>query len=117
MSEQKSLEQILDEEGKTLPELLQGQILPEAPWGSIRPHAIKDRVLLIPELDLVKVGAAFATDDRDTVSQWIDDDHVRAPTSAEYAAFDKYQPKFRALIVQPWVLIQATGKGKPPKLD
>lgn len=90
-----------------LRERLQEDLLESTPWDALRLHAEKGTVLLVHQLDLIDVAEAFALDDAAKVGAWLQSAQVQRPTEAQQASFQKEQRTFRALIVQPWVLIQA----------
>lgn len=83
------------------------QSLDEARWDWLQPHLERDVVILVADnLDLVDVGVAIANDDTQVVGRWIDEQLLTKPSQQQR---DTWEPemRFRALIVQPYVLIQA----------
>lgn len=90
-----------------LRERLQEDLLDSTPWEALRLHVEKGTVLLVHQLDLIDVAEAFALDDAATVGSWLESEQIQRPTPAQQASFQEEQRTFRAVIVQPWVLIQA----------
>lgn len=80
----------------------------EAEWDWLMPHADRDALVLVsPDLDLVDVGAAIANDDTEPVQDWIDQRLLCKPTSQQLTRWNSTpQKRFKALILQPYVLIQ-----------
>jgi len=82
--------------------------LDEAQWDWLMPHAKRDALVLVdPQLDLLDVGVAIARDDTQQVQSWIGSQQLYKPSSEQLATWNT-QPEtpFRALIVQPYVLVQ-----------
>ncbi|MEX0272362.1 DUF2288 domain-containing protein [Leptolyngbyaceae cyanobacterium UHCC 1019] len=86
------------------------EILDEAEWDWLAPHARRDLVILVAlGLDLVEVGTAIATDDTLQIQRWIDEALIQKPSPAQLSIWNQNQSKrFQALIVQPYVLVQET---------
>jgi hypothetical protein len=82
----------------------------QAEWDWLMPHAERDAVIIVAsDLDLVEVGMAIANDNTVSVQRWIDEHLIYKPSIAQKASWDQDQAKrFKALIVQPYVLIQET---------
>lgn len=84
------------------------EILDEAEWEWLMPHAQRDAVILVdPALDLLDVGVAIASDNVTAVQRWISEQQIYKPSPEQMAdwATDRTR-RFNALIVQPYVLIQ-----------
>jgi hypothetical protein len=83
------------------------ELLDEAELNWLKPHIHKDAVVLVnPGLDLVDVGVAIAQDDAMTVQRWIAEQLIMKPSVDRLAEWNTAPPKFRALIVSPYVLVQ-----------
>ncbi len=82
--------------------------LDEAQWDWLKPHAQRDRVLVVNQaLDLLDVGVAIARDDVMSVQHWISEQLVHKPLPEQLSQWNTDQTKrFQALIVQPFVLVQ-----------
>lgn len=82
--------------------------LDQAQWDWLMPHAKRDAVVIVsPELDLVEVGVAIASDNANSVQHWISEQLIYKPSPAQQSAWNADQEKrFQALIVSPYVLIQ-----------
>jgi hypothetical protein len=82
--------------------------LDEAELDWLKPHIQKDTVVIVHEgLDLVEVGVAIATDDTTAVQRWVGEQLIVKPSATDLANWNAQpQKRFRAIIVQPYVLIQ-----------
>jgi hypothetical protein len=83
--------------------------LDEAELDWLKPHIQKDAVIIVHNgLDLIEVGLAVATDNTLAVQHWVGEQLLTKPAQADLAAWQA-QPhqKFQAIIVQPYVLVQA----------
>ncbi|MBD2410274.1 hypothetical protein FACHB389_28125 [Nostoc calcicola FACHB-389] len=80
----------------------------EAEWEWLIPHVQRDAVILVAlELNLVDVGVAIANDNTPSVQQWIDEQLITKPTTAQLGEWNTDATKrFNTLIVQPYVLVQ-----------
>ena len=81
----------------------------EAEWSWFAAHLARGAVIHVsPELSLAEVGAHIATDSVEHISGWLSSRAIFKPGSTEIAQWDS-QPsqRFRFIIVQPYVLIQA----------
>lgn len=77
-------------------------------WKLLASHLESGGLVLVKNpLDLVKVAYSFAKDDKNAVADWLasgDLQRVEAPQVEEWNAAN---PTFWAVVVAPWVLIQA----------
>ncbi len=80
----------------------------EAEWDWLMPHAQRDAIVMVdPQLDLLDVGVAIASDDVSAVQQWIEEQRLYKPTSQQLSDYGRDRTRrFNALIVQPYVLVQ-----------
>jgi hypothetical protein len=80
----------------------------EAEWDWLSPHARRDSLIIVePGLDMADVGVAIANDDVSRVQHWIEENLIHKPSPAQLLDWNLNQSKrFKALIVQPYVLIQ-----------
>jgi hypothetical protein len=80
-----------------------------ATWHNLLPHAARDNLVVVnPDLDLVEVGIALTSDNVTAVQRWISEALISKPTVAQLEDWDRDRSRqFQALIVQPYVLIQA----------
>jgi hypothetical protein len=80
--------------------------LDEAEMDWLQPHLNRDVVVWVDDsLDLVEVGMAIAKDDTNAVRRWIEEQFLIKPDADRIAQWPP-TVRFRALIVQPYVLIQ-----------
>jgi hypothetical protein len=83
------------------------ELLDEAELDWLKPHLHKDAVVIVnPDLDLLDVGVAIAQDETQAVERWIGEQLILKPTTADVDRWNAGHPKFRAIIVQPYVLVQ-----------
>jgi len=82
--------------------------LDEANWEWLMPHVDRDVLLIvIPELDLLEVGEAIASDNVTSVQRWISEQQISKPSPVQVASWNENSAKkFNALIISPYVLIQ-----------
>ncbi len=80
----------------------------QATWEWLIPHSERDAVILVAlGLDLVEVGMAIVNDNTNSVQHWIAEGLLYKPSPQQKADWNLNQTKrFKALIVQPYVLIQ-----------
>ncbi len=81
----------------------------EAEFDWLKPHIQKDVVIIVStSLDLVEVGMAIAQDQTQIVDRWINEQLIAKPTMEQLAHWNQQSSlRFKALIVQPFVLIQS----------
>jgi hypothetical protein len=86
------------------------EMVAPADWAWISPHANRGAVVVVdPSLDLVEVGVAIATDNTTAVNRWIAEELITKPSPLQLEVWDQTAGKqFQSLIVQPFVLVQAT---------
>ncbi|MDZ8028994.1 MAG: DUF2288 domain-containing protein [Nostoc sp. SerVER01] len=80
----------------------------QAEWQWLIPHVQRDAVILVAlELNLVDVGVAIANDNTPSVQQWIDEQLIAKPSTAQVGEWNTDVTKrFNTLIIQPYVLVQ-----------
>lgn len=81
-------------------------LLDEAELDWLQPHLDREVVIWVDHsLDLVDVGMAIAQDNANMVRRWIEEQFLVKP---DVERIEQWNPtdRFRALIVQPYVLIQ-----------
>jgi len=87
------------------------EALDEAQLDWLRPHLARDVVIWVdPCLDLVEVGVAIAADQSGSVRRWIEEQFLIKPSLKEVARWGE-EKRFKALIVQPYILIQDSPEG------
>ncbi|AFY42397.1 DUF2288 domain-containing protein [Nostoc sp. PCC 7107] len=84
------------------------QSVDEAEWEWLIPHVQRDAVILVtPGLSLVDVGEALASDNSQSVQQWIDEQLITKPSIDQVGKWNgDRQKRFHTLILQPFVLVQ-----------
>lgn len=84
-----------------------------AAWHNLLPHAARDSIVVVDQgLDLAEVGVALATDNVSSVQRWISEALITKPTVEQMEDWERDR-QFQALIVQPYVLIQAQKDDQP----
>jgi hypothetical protein len=84
------------------------ELLDEAEWEWLIPHVQRDAVVMVAAgLDLLDVGEAIASDNTTSVQHWIGEALLAKPSPEEVVQLASDRTKrFKALIVQPYVLVQ-----------
>lgn len=78
----------------------------EAEWEWLMPHAERDALLVVDQnLDLLEVGMAIASDNVSSVQTWISQNLIHKPSAQETQIWESDR-RFKALIIQPYVLVQ-----------
>ena len=77
-------------------------------WQPLAAHAKRGGLILVdPRLGLVDVAVAVATDDSESVREWMDAQQLTKPTEAQISAWrQESEDRFTIVIVQPYVLAQ-----------
>ncbi len=89
------------------------QDLAEVPWKDLRIHLQRDAIVLVADsLVLLDVAVAVAEDNSPLVEGWIAASALTKPTAEQISAWETELNKpFQMLIVQPFILLQATQHG------
>ena len=83
-------------------------------WPELERHFARGVVVAVaPELDLVEVAFAMASDDKSALEGWLQSQQVAPVSEAQALDYVTRQPTFWAVVVAPWVVIQEAR----PKLD
>lgn len=79
-----------------------------AEWQWLSPHARRDSIIMVDRaLDLLDVGVAIANDNVTFVQHWIAESLLQKPSTTQISTWNGDQTRrFKALIVQPYVLVQ-----------
>ncbi len=82
--------------------------LDEAEWSWIKPHALRDGVIVVSsELNLLEVGKEVAQNNATRINEWITQGLLSKPNSQQIQTWDENPNKrFLCLVVQPFVLVQ-----------
>ena len=64
-------------------------------------------VYIAPELDLIDVADAFSKDNKLLVENWMKNRQVHLVTDQQAALWIKNDTKMWAVVIKPWVLVQA----------
>ena len=77
----------------------------EADWSLVAPHFARDVLVLCgEELELLDAAVALAMDDTATVSNWLATGSLRKANDTDALAFAEHPPRFRFVIVAPFVV-------------
>ncbi|MFO0665042.1 MAG: DUF2288 family protein [Polyangiaceae bacterium] len=81
-------------------------------FSDLAAHLARDAVFLVDDaVSLEKCAEAIAVDDVPAVKAWLDAGQLRKPTAEEREAWSQEPTRaWNAMIVQPYVLIQAIPK-------
>ncbi len=84
------------------------EIIDEAELEWLKPHIQKDAVIIVdPELDLLDVGVAIASDNTQSVQHWIGEQLLVKPSPEILARWNNNPDrKFHAIIIQPYILVK-----------
>jgi len=80
-------------------------------WKLLAPHFDSGGLVLVDaSLDLVKVAHSFAKDDKQAVAAWLDAGKLQRVDEDQVKSWNESQPIFWAVVVAPWVLMQAVSE-------
>lgn len=84
------------------------ELLDEAELEWLKPHIQKDAVILVtPDLDLLDVGVAIASDNTQSVQHWIGEQLLVKPSPEMLSKWNSNpSQRFQAMIIQPYVLVK-----------
>ena len=87
--------------------------LQETHWDALAIHAERGRLIVVsPDLDLLTAAIAIAEDKKSDVEAFLTSGLLRKAGEPEIAAFEQEDnPRFRFVIVQPFVLACRIAKG------
>ncbi len=78
-------------------------------WHELQPHYARGAVVWVAEgVDLVEVALQLRKDNKATFEQWIVDGKVSGISDELGAQLFEDNPDVWAVVVPPWVLVQAT---------
>lgn len=84
------------------------------PWSELERHFARGSVIRVKNgLDLIKVAVAIASDDKDSIQQWLDSGEVANATTDEAKNWSSSQAEFWTVVVAPFVVVQEADR----KLD
>jgi hypothetical protein len=84
------------------------ELLDEAELEWLKPHIQKDAVILVtPDLDLLDVGVAIASDNTQSVQHWIGEQLLVKPSPEILNKWNSNpSQRFQAMIIQPYILVK-----------
>ncbi len=79
-----------------------------AEWDWLIPHVKRDALVVVnPQLDLLDVGVAIASDNVSSVQRWISEALICKPSPEQLSHWNEHPTtKFDAIIVDPFVLVK-----------
>lgn len=79
-----------------------------AQWDWLIPHVKRDALVVVtPQLDLLDVGVAIASDNVSSVQRWISEALIYKPSPEQVSEWNQNSTKkFDAIIVDPFVVVQ-----------
>lgn len=84
------------------------------PWRELAPFFARGQLIAVtPELDLVAVATAFAEDDSAKVSEWMKQARVARVDDRQAAVWQELDQELWAVVVRPWILVQAVNGEAP----
>jgi hypothetical protein len=91
------------------------EMVDEAEWDWLVPHLKRDAIVVVdPGLALPDVGMAIANDQTPAVQRWISEGLLQKPSQEQLSDWERDRNRrFRTLIVQPYVLVQALAAPNP----
>ena len=76
-------------------------------WDELKPHYDRGAIVVVSnDLDLLDVATAMANDHKTAFERWIAQDKLGRVSDAQAERWPKEQPRFRTVVVAPWVLVQ-----------
>lgn len=83
-------------------------------WKELEPHFARGVVIRVNKgLDLIKVAAVIARDDKDTLKEWLDSGMVGNATVEEAQDWSSSDAELWSVVVAPFVVVQLADR----KLD
>ena len=80
-------------------------------WPELERHFARGVVVKIaPGMDLVDAALQFAENNTAAIQTWLEDGRVARAELADAEDWHARQPRFWAVVVAPWVLIQEAAK-------
>ncbi len=84
-------------------------------WHDLQPHYARGAVVLVQEdMDLVEVAIQLRRDNKARFEAWIADGQVAGISDEVAAAWYESNPEVWAVVVAPWVLVQAVTAASAP---
>jgi hypothetical protein len=79
-----------------------------AQWDWLIPHVKRDALVVVtPQLDLLDVGVAIASDNVSSVQRWISEALIYKPSPEQVSNWNQNPTtKFDAIIVDPFVVVK-----------
>ena len=77
-------------------------------WKELERHFARGVLLTVsPKLDLVEVGAHMIHDDKHIIDAWLESGELGKTSDDDAIGWSESEPSLWAVVVAPWVLVQA----------
>ena len=77
-------------------------------WKELERHFARGVLLTVsPKLDLVEVGAHMIHDDKRIIDAWLESGELGKTSDDDAIGWSENEPSLWAVVVAPWVLVQA----------
>jgi hypothetical protein len=77
------------------------------PWSELQRHFASGAMIFVrDDLDLIDVAARIASDDKQAVAQWLEQQRISKVTDAQAAMWFEADAALWAVVVRPWILVQ-----------
>jgi hypothetical protein len=77
-------------------------------WKELERHFARGVLLTVsPKLDLVEVGAHMIHDDKHIIDAWLESGELGKTSDEDAIGWSESEPSLWAVVVAPWVLVQA----------
>lgn len=77
-------------------------------WNELQIHFARGAVVVIASsLDLIRVSEKFVKDDKQAIESWMQENKIHKATDEDAKQWLKDEAVFWAVVVPPWVLVQA----------
>lgn len=76
-------------------------------WNELEPHFARGSVIRVNKgLDLIKVAAVIAQDDKESLKDWLDTGEVGNASTDDAKGWSACESEFWAVVVAPFVIVQ-----------
>ena len=77
------------------------------PWNELERHFARGSVIRVKKgLDLIKVAAVIAQDDKDSLKVWLDSGEVANASTDDAKKWSACESEFWTVVVAPFVIVQ-----------
>lgn len=95
-----------EEQGDLLRAKINGETS-RLPWKELERFFASGVVIAVSsDLDLVEVAYCVASDDKDAVAKWMDENRIGRVSDAQASAWMQSDASLWTVVVKPWILVQ-----------